>query len=88
MATAEAAQTEPVSQAEGEAAAEGSDLSPAVARDSLRILPLSMVPLETVALTRARLIKNVYLEGVVEFFRDEATGSGQLRPDELPVHMG
>ena len=60
----------------------------AVARDSLRILPLSMVPLESVPLRRARMIKNVYLEGVVEFFRDASTGSGQLSPDELPEYMG
>ena len=88
MATAEAAQTEPAPKPELEQAPDVTELSPAAGRDSLRILPLSMVPLETMALKRARLIKNVYLEGVVEFFRDEATGSGQLRPDELPVHMG
>ena len=58
------------------------------ARDSLRILPLSLVPLETAHLKSACLIKNVYLESVVEFFRDEATGSGQVPPDELPEYLG
>ena len=67
-----------------EAAASG----PPAARDSLRILPLSMVPLETLALRRASLIKNVYLESVVEFFRDDATGSGQLAPEELSDQFG
>lgn len=59
-----------------------------VARDSLRILPLSMVPLETVPLRRARMIKNVSLESVVEFFRDASTGSGQLLPEQLPEYFG
>ncbi|MGF1611840.1 MAG: hypothetical protein ACFCUQ_20730 [Kiloniellales bacterium] len=59
-----------------------------VARDSLRILPLSMIPLQTTALKRARLIKNVYLESAVEFFRDAATGSGQVAPENLPEHLG
>ena len=58
------------------------------ARDSLRILPLSLVPLETAHLRSACLIKNVYLESVVEFFRDEAAGSGQVPPDELSDYLG
>ena len=69
-------------------AAEGTSASQSAARDSLRILPLSMVPLETMALRRSRLIKNVYLESVIEFFRDDATGSGQLAPEELTDHFG
>ena len=71
-----------------EEAPEVEDATAVVARDSLRILPLSMVPLETVPLRRARMIKNVALESVVEFFRDESTGSGQLLPEELPEYFG
>ncbi len=47
-------------------------------RDSLHILPLSIMPIETPALWRARLIKNVRLESVIEFFADEDAGSGQM----------
>ncbi|MBL6946547.1 MAG: hypothetical protein ISR47_07905 [Rhodospirillales bacterium] len=47
-------------------------------RDSLHILPLSILPVETPALRRARLIKNVRLQSVVEFFEEKHTGSGQL----------
>ena len=65
-----------------------SDDQDLIARDSLRILPLSAIPLETAALRRASLIKNVYLESVIEFFRDAVTGSGQIMPDELPIHLG
>lgn len=47
-------------------------------RDSLHILPLSMVPIETQALRRARLIKNVRLRSVIEMFEEKQTGSGQM----------
>ncbi len=55
-----------------------------VDRDSLHILPLSDLPIETPSLKRARLIKNVRLESVVEMFADKATGSGQLSVEDLP----
>ena len=74
--------------APGQAIADESAEATLAARDSLRILPLTMIPLETATLRRARLIKNVYLESAIEFFRDAATGSGQLLPDELPEHLG
>ena len=51
---------------------------PDVDRDSLHTLPLSMVPIETSALRRARLIKNVRLHSVVELFEEKQTGSGQM----------
>ncbi|PWC38015.1 hypothetical protein TSO352_10005 [Azospirillum sp. TSO35-2] len=52
-------------------------------RDALHILPLSLLPLETPGLRRARLIKNVRLETVAELFNDTQTGSGQIRIDQL-----
>ena len=52
-------------------------------RDSLYILPLAMIPLETPSLRRARMIKNVRLESVIEMFTDETTGSGQWPIDCL-----
>jgi len=55
--------------------------------DSLHILPLNIIPLETAALRNARLIKNVRLDSVVEFFRDESTGSGQIDVPGLPTQM-
>ena len=57
-------------------------------RDSLHILPLYILPLETVALKRARLIKNVRLKGVIELFEDEATGSGQVTVEDLAAEFG
>ena len=47
-------------------------------RDSLHILPLSIIPFETSALKQALLIKNVRLKSVVEIFSGIGTGSGQL----------
>jgi hypothetical protein len=56
-------------------------------RDSLYILPLCIVPLETPALRRARLIKNARLESVVELFDNVHTGSGQMDIEELPTQF-
>ncbi|MDA1090222.1 MAG: hypothetical protein O3A85_07925 [Proteobacteria bacterium] len=53
-------------------------------RDSLHILPLVILPLETPALNRARLIKNVRLKSVIELFKDKETGSGQIDIEDLP----
>lgn len=57
------------------------------ARDSLHILPLSAIPLETPGLQHARLIKNVRLQTVVEMFRDAQTGSGQVSPRHIPAYF-
>lgn len=51
--------------------------------DSLHILPLSIIPLETPGLARARLIKNSNLDSVIELYHDDAAGSGQLDPSQL-----
>lgn len=57
-------------------------------RDALHILPLAIVPLQTPALRRARLIKNVRLEGMVEFFEDSHTGSGQMDVEDVGREFG
>jgi len=51
--------------------------------DSLSILPLSIIPLETASLKRARLIKGARLESLVELFHDRDTGSGRVGPNQL-----
>lgn len=55
--------------------------------DSMHILPLSIIPLETPSLKRARLIKNIRLESVVELFNAADTGSGQIPVAELGLAM-
>lgn len=56
-------------------------------RDSLHILPLASLPLETKALHRARLIKNVRLVSVVEIFEGTGTGSGQMEVEQLAAEF-
>ncbi len=56
--------------------------------DSVHILPLSIIPLQTPSLRRARLIKNVRLESVVELFRDASGASGQIETSELANTFG
>ncbi len=79
---------EPADKVDATAAAEGrtpdSQSESDTDKDALDVLPLRFIPLETKALQRARLIKNMQLDGVIEVFRDQSTGSGQLRPDQLP----
>jgi len=57
-------------------------------RDSLHTLPLSIIPLETMALRRARLIKNVRLRSVVELFEEKQTGSGQMELADVAKEFG
>ena len=56
--------------------------------DSLFILPLSIIPLETPALRSSRLVKNGRLQSVIEVFRDQQTGSGQVDVEDLPQMLG
>ncbi|MEI7609240.1 MAG: hypothetical protein WCJ64_17820, partial [Rhodospirillaceae bacterium] len=54
------------------------------ARNSLHILPLSIIPLQTPGLRGARMIKNVRLDTVVEMFNDRSAGSGQVKVQAVP----
>lgn len=56
--------------------------------DSLFVLPLSIIPLETEALRPARMVKNMRLESVVEFFNDRESGSGQMDIEKLGTVFG
>jgi hypothetical protein len=56
--------------------------------DSLHILPLSIMPFELRGLKRAKLIKNAHLETVIEMFKDERAGSGQVRVEEAAKLFG
>lgn len=56
--------------------------------DSMFILPLSILPITTNSIRTARLIKNSQLKSIVEVFRDEQTGSGQVDVESLPAICG
>lgn len=56
--------------------------------DAVHILPLSIIPLQTPSLRRARLIKNVRLESVIELYRDSSGASGQIETSELANTFG
>lgn len=51
--------------------------------DSLHILPLADLPIDTKVLRNARLVKNVRLEGMLEMFQERGSGSGQSSPKNL-----
>ncbi|CCQ72208.1 hypothetical protein [Magnetospira sp. QH-2] len=57
-------------------------------QDSLFVLPLKILPLQTPALVQARLIKNVRLQSVIEVFHDRQAGSGQLDVEDLSTEFG
>lgn len=67
-------------------AATGRDLD--YEKDSLHILPLHIIPLKTPGLRQARMIKNVQFESMIEVFRDEEAGSGQVDPSKLGTMFG
>ncbi|MCP4394615.1 MAG: hypothetical protein GY804_10170 [Alphaproteobacteria bacterium] len=56
--------------------------------DSLFVLPLDIIPLETPALKSAKLIKNHRLESVLEIFSGKNTGSGQVNIPDIPKIFG
>lgn len=56
--------------------------------DSLYVLPLEIIPIQTKALQRSRMIKNHHLRSVVEVFSERETGSGQLEVEALPKLFG
>jgi hypothetical protein len=56
--------------------------------DSLFVLPLSILPIETPALQSAKLIKNARLKSVIELFSDHQSGSGQVDVDKLGPMFG
>ena len=49
---------------------------------------MSILPLENSGLKRARLIKNVRLNSVIELFKDKDSGSGQIEIEDLPAEFG
>ena len=53
-------------------------LVPVEDTDAIHTLPLSVIPLKSRALRRARLVKNARLESMVELFSSKETGSGQV----------
>lgn len=57
-------------------------------RDSLHILPLAIIPFQTPAIKRARLIKNARLHSVIELFDDPKTGSGQMEIAHIGQEFG
>ena len=56
--------------------------------DSLHVLPLNIIPFDLSGLKRAKMIKNVRLETVIEMFRDDSAGSGQVRVEEAAKFFG
>ncbi len=57
-------------------------------RDSLHLLPLSIIPFENKAIQRAKLIKNARLKSVVELFHDKQMGSGQMDIGQVETEFG
>lgn len=56
--------------------------------DSLHILPLHIIPVETPGLAQSRMIKNVQFESMIEVFHDDETGSGQVDPSNIGSMFG
>ncbi|MBL8643772.1 MAG: hypothetical protein JNK21_07550 [Rhodospirillaceae bacterium] len=57
-------------------------------RDTLHSIKLSTLPVSHAALRKARMIKNCRLQSVIELYRDQNSGSGQIAVDQLDVALG
>ncbi len=57
-------------------------------RDTLHTLRLSDMPLTHPTLRRSRMIKNAKLDSVIELYRDQDTGSGQIEVTKVPAKFG
>lgn len=57
-------------------------------RDTLHAINLSTLPVTHSALRKARMIKNCRLQSVIELYRDQNAGSGQIAVDQLDVALG
>ena len=53
-------------------------------RDAIHVLPLSIIPLESVGIGRLRMVKNDELESVIEVFGGD-NGSGQIKLSDLSM---
>ncbi len=52
-------------------------------RDALHVLPLAALPIQHLALRRARLVKNSRLDSAIEMFKMPGAGSGQFDVTEI-----
>ncbi|MGJ3259184.1 MAG: hypothetical protein ACFE0S_06220 [Rhodospirillales bacterium] len=56
--------------------------------DLFHVLPLAGLPLQSPALSKARMIKSQNLDTMIEVFRDQLTGSGQIAIGDLDKQFG
>lgn len=57
-------------------------------RDSLSILPLSILPFDSVTLRGMNMVKNENFESMIQLYKDDRTGSGQIAPDGIKDRVG
>ena len=58
-----------------------------VDRDSIQILPLSIIPLQSEGLRRVRMVKNSELASVIEIYHSKGGASGQVAIGDLPQNF-
>ena len=51
--------------------------------DSLSVLPLAILPLDSQALRRVRMVKDSKLQSAIEMFSGESVGNGLIYPSSL-----
>lgn len=56
--------------------------------DSLYVMPLQIIPFETTALRRGRLIRNTVLQPAIEVFRSDDGVSGQILINDITPEFG
>ncbi len=51
--------------------------------DSLSLMPLAILPFDSVTLRGMNMVKNGLFDSVIQMYKDDKTGAGQIEPDAL-----
>lgn len=57
-------------------------------RDSLAVLPFAILPFDSVTLRGMNMIKNADFESMIQLYRDDRLGSGQIAPGSIKDRVG
>ncbi|MDA0996940.1 MAG: hypothetical protein O2944_01885 [Proteobacteria bacterium] len=55
--------------------------------DSLSILPMAILPFDSVTLRGMAMVKNHYFESAIQLYKDSKTGAGHISPDDIRMSV-
>ncbi len=55
--------------------------------DSLSLMPLAILPFDSVTLRGMNMVKNAAFESAIQMYKDDRTGAGLVEPESLPQYV-